>query len=164
MASMGKGKRSAQTGMTIIEVMVVVAVIGIIASIAMPNVRTYTARAKVSEALLAISVCRNVIHEIFTSASQMPADNTWGCEAEKPSRFVERIRVVEEGVVKLTLGNEIGDLRLAIHDITLVALNGAGNKMGENDLGTPVRRWRCGATGDGTDVKFDLLPSSCRGS
>ena len=33
----------------------------------------------------------------------------------------------------------------------------------EDDLGTPVRRWRCGSPGDGTDVKHEFLPSSCRG-
>jgi len=157
------GKRSTQTGVTIIEVMVVVTTIGILASLLVPGVRGYQARAKVSEAIIALSNCRNTIHEIYLSGSDIPAIDSWGCEAERPSRFVERIRVMDEGLVKLTLANAIGDGRLAIHDITLMPLNGAGNPMSENDLGTPVRRWRCGATADGTDVKVELLPSSCRG-
>jgi type IV pilus assembly protein PilA len=106
---------------------------------------------------------RNVIHEVYLSGSDIPGADNWGCEVEKPSRFVERIRTDDAGVIKLTLGNEIGDLRLAIHDITLAPLNGSGIVMREEDLGTPVRRWRCGASADGTDVKSEFLPSSCRG-
>jgi type IV pilus assembly protein PilA len=138
-------------------------VIGILASILMPEVRSYQARAKVSEAILAFSNCRNIIHEVYLSGSSIPGADNWGCEVEKPSRFVERIRTDDAGVIRLTLGNEIGDLRLAIHDITMAPLNGSGMIMREDDLGTPVRRWRCGSAADGTDVKPHYLPSSCRG-
>ena len=150
-------------GFTLIEVMIVVAVIGILASILMPQVRSYQARAKVSEAVLALTNCRNAIHEVYLAGSDIPGADNWGCEVERPSRFVERIRTTEAGVIRLTLGNEIGDLRLAIHDITMAPLNGAGTVMREEDLGTPVRRWRCGASVDGTDVKAEFLPSTCRG-
>ena len=160
---MGNGKRRAQSGFTIVEMIIVVAIIGVISSIVMPGVRGYQSRAKVSEAILALSNCRNTIHDIYLSGSDIPAVDTWGCEAEKPSLFVERIRVVDDGLVRLTLSNAIGDGRLAIHDITLMPLNGAGRPMSDTDLGTPVRRWRCGAAADGTDVKVELLPSSCRG-
>ena len=77
---MGNAKRSAQAGMTIIEVIIVVAIIGILASVLMPSVRSYTARAKVSEAMLALSGCRNVIHDIYVSGSNVPAIDSWGCE------------------------------------------------------------------------------------
>jgi len=157
------GTQNAQKGMTIVEVLMVVAIIAIIAAVVMPNVRSYSARAKVSEAVLSLSNCRTVIHEIYLSGAEIPAVDSWGCEAEQPSRFVERIRVTDDGLVRLTLSNLIGDGRLAIHDITLMPLNSAGNPMSDTDLGTPVRRWRCGAQTDGTDVKLDLLPSSCRG-
>jgi len=160
---MGNRNRSKQAGFTLIEVMVVTAVIGILASILMPQVRSYTARTKVSEAILALTNCRNIIHEVYLSGSDIPGADNWGCEVERPSRFVERIRTTDEGLIRLTLGNEIGDLRLAIHDITLAPLNGAGQLMREDDLGTPVRRWRCGASVDGTDVKAEFLPSTCRG-
>lgn len=156
-------KRSAQSGFTLIEGMVVVAVIGILASILMPTVRSYQARAKISEAMLALTNCRNTIHEVYLAGADLPGADNWGCEVEKPSRFVERIRTTDEGIVRLTLGNEIGDLRLAFHDITLAPLNGAGNVMGESDLGTPARRWRCGSPADGTDLKAEYLPATCRG-
>jgi type IV pilus assembly protein PilA len=155
--------RTGHKGFTLIEVMIVVAVMGILVSILMPQVRSYQARAKVSEAVLAFSNCRNTIHEVYLSASSTPGADNWGCEVEKPSRYVERIRTDDAGVIRITLGNEVGDLRLAIHDITLAPLNGSGMVMREEDLGSPVRRWRCGSTIDGTDVKPDYLPASCRG-
>jgi len=160
---MGNRRRNAQRGFTLIEVFIVVGVIGILASILMPQVRAYTARTKVSEAILALTHCRNHIHEVYLAGADIPGADNWGCEVERPSRFVERIRTTDEGVIRLTLGNEIGDLRLAIHDITMAPLNGAGNLTREDDLGTPVRRWRCGSATDGTDVKAEFLPSSCRG-
>jgi type IV pilus assembly protein PilA len=155
--------RTGHKGFTLIEVMIVVAVMGILVSILMPQVRSYQARAKVSEAVLAFGNCRNTIHEVYLSASSTPGADNWGCEVEKPSRYVERIRTDDAGVIRITLGNEVGDLRLAIHDITLAPLNGSGMVMREEDLGSPVRRWRCGSTIDGTDVKPDYLPASCRG-
>jgi type IV pilus assembly protein PilA len=160
---MGNAKRRAQGGFTLIEVMVVVAIIGVLSSVLMPSARSYAARSKVSEAILALSDCRNVIQDIYTTGSDIPAISSWGCEAEKPTKFVERIEVQDEGKVRLTLSNEIGDGRLALYYITLMPLNAAGNPMQESDLGTPVRRWRCGSAVDGTDVKPELLPGTCRG-
>lgn len=155
--------RDRQAGFTLVELLTVIMVIGVLAAILMPQVRSYQARTKISEAILALSNCRNVIHEVYLSGSDIPGADNWGCEIERPSRFVERIRTDDAGVIRLTLGNEIGDLRLSIHDITMAPLNGSGMIMREEDLGTPVRRWRCGSTADGTDVKAEFLPGSCRG-
>jgi type IV pilus assembly protein PilA len=155
--------KRAQSGLTIVELLTVVMIIGVLAAILMPQVRTWTARTKVSEAILGFTNCRNVIHEVYLSGSDIPGADNWGCEVDRPTRFVESIRTNDQGVIRLTLGNEIGDLRLAIHDITMAPLNGSGMIMREEDLGTPVRRWRCGHTVDGTDVKGEFLPGTCRG-
>jgi type IV pilus assembly protein PilA len=160
---MGKWKRSAQSGFTLIELMIVVAIVGILSAIVMPEVRGYTARAKVSEAMLLLTNCRNLVHEIYLSGNSRPLAGNWGCEADRPSKFVFGINTTEDGTVRLQLGNEIGDLRLALYVITLAPLNGAGNVMREEDLGTPVRRWRCGSPADGTDLSTTYLPASCRG-
>jgi type IV pilus assembly protein PilA len=159
---MGK-RRAQQSGFTLIEVMIVSAIIGIVASVVMPEIRGYTARSKVAEAMLMLTNCRNIVQEVYLSGSDVPGADNWGCEQEHPSRYVERIRTSDEGIVLLTLGSEIGDLRLSIHVITLAPLNAVGNVMGDADVGTAVRRWRCGAAADGTDVHPNLLPSTCRG-
>jgi type IV pilus assembly protein PilA len=160
--SMGRKQRRV-LGFTLIELMGVIGIMGMLFILLMPYIRGYNARAKVSEAMLMLSQCRNQVYEGYASGSDLPDDNAWGCEADKPSRYVSSVTTTKEGVVKVELGNEIGDLRLSLHYISLAPLNGAGNLMGEADLGTPIRRWRCGSSIDGTDIKPDLLPSSCRG-
>lgn len=161
---MGNCKRRGQSGFTLIEVMIVAAIVGILTSIVMPEIRSYQARAKVTEAMLLLTSCRNVIHDVYLSGGDRPAAGNWGCEAEQPSRFVFEVTTTDDGVVRLQLGNQIGDLRLSLFVISLAPLNSAGNVMREEDLGSPIRRWRCGAPADGTDLNPNYLPSSCRGS
>ena len=157
-------QRGRQAGFTLIEVMIVAAIVGILSSVLLPEIRGYQARAKVSEAMLLITNCRNIIHEVYLSGSDLPGADAWGCEAERPSKYVERIRTSDYGIVRLTLSADIGDGRLAIHDITLAPLGRTGAVMGDEDIGSPIRRWRCGSAADGTDVLPNLLPSTCRGS
>jgi type IV pilus assembly protein PilA len=65
-----------QQGFTLIELMIVVAIIGILAAVALPAYQDYTIRARVSEAVLATSQCRTAISEIYQTA---PAGTT-ACE------------------------------------------------------------------------------------
>jgi len=152
-----------QSGFTLIELMIVVAIIGILASVAMPAFRDYAARAKVSEALVQLTNCRNIIQEVYVSGGSLPGIGNWGCEAENPSKFVERITTTENGIAVVTLGGKIGDLRLSQKDITLAPMNSSNQVMTDLDIGSPVRRWRCGGPSDGTDLDPNFLPSSCRG-
>jgi type IV pilus assembly protein PilA len=154
---------TSQSGMTVVEVLIVVAIIGIIASVAMPLVNGYALRSKVSEGLLLFTDCRNQIQEVYLSGSDLPGADNWGCEASNPSRFVASISTSDEGIVKITFGNQVNDLRLSQHYLTLAPMTGAGTVMAEQNLGTPVRRWRCGSPTDGTDIKADWLPGNCRG-
>jgi len=152
-----------ESGFTLIELMITVAIIGILASIAMPAFRDYGARAKVTEALVQLTNCRNIIQEVYISGGALPGIGNWGCEAENPSKFVERITTTENGIAVVTLGGQIGDLRLSQKDVTLAPMNASGAVMTDLDVGSPVRRWRCGAPADGTDLNHNFLPSSCRG-
>jgi type IV pilus assembly protein PilA len=156
-------RKPAQGGFTLPELLIVVAIIGVLAALLMPTIRGYTIRAKVSEAMLMINQCRNQVSEVYASGADIPVPDAWGCEADKPSRYVDSLNTKDDGIIVVTLGNEIGDLRLSLHKITLAPLNGAGNLMSDADLGTPIRRWRCGSATDGTDLKAEYLPSTCRG-
>ena len=160
---MGRQHKRAQAGFTLPELLIVVAILGVLTSLIMPSIRGYQIRAKVTEAMLALNQCRNQIAENYASGSDLPLDNAYGCEAVRPSRFVQEVGTTSEGVIKVQLGNEIGDLRLSLAYITLAPLNSAGQLMSDVDLGTPIRRWRCGSPADGTDLKIDYLPTTCRG-
>ncbi len=83
-----------QKGFTLIELMIVVAIIGILAAIALPAYQDYTKRAKMSELILAASACRTTITEVYQSASSgaFPAANSFGCESSgSASKYVASI-------------------------------------------------------------------------
>jgi len=152
--------RKVQAGFTIIEVMVVVVIIGVLATIAVRAANEYAARAKVSEAILALTNCRTLVSEIYLTADTTPGvGEPWGCEATNHSKYVDTIGVDEYGIITVGLRG-FGDLRLDFHNITMAPLDNSGALM--STMGR-VARWRCGASGDGTDVSVDRLPSTCRG-
>src|SRR6185503_4265199 len=80
---------------------------GILASIALPAYQNYTARAKISEALLAASTCKTSLTETTQSATTLPGPGQWGCEtrAGDPalSKYVTSIQTSAEGAVRVVL-------------------------------------------------------------
>jgi len=159
-------RHSAQAGFTFIELLSVVVIIGLLTTIAMPNIKNYSARAKVSEAMIALTSCRTVVAEVYLSAGgSLPAAGNWGCESTNSSKYVDLIDTSDVGVIKVTLSPAVGDARIANRDITMAPLNRANQVMDDNDIGSPVYRWRCGSSVDGTTPDMvNFLPSTCRGN
>jgi len=156
--------RSAQSGFTFIELMSVVAIMGILTCLILPSVKNYFARAKISEAILALTQCRTSIAEVYLSGAPIPDPGGWGCEANRPSKYIERITTEDGGIIVVETGGGMGDLRIAPKNISMAPLNRAGQVMSDDDKGNSVFRWRCGAPADGTDPDLGtFLPSSCRG-
>ena len=136
--------KSMQKGFTLIELMIVVAIIGILAAVALPAYQDYTVRAKVSEAILAGSSCRTAVTEAIQNGV-VPVEGKWGCEqgkdavaadasagtgakaAERASKYVAKVVVssaaTTPGQITVTM-EDAGDLKGAAKtSITMIPLS-----------------------------------------
>jgi type IV pilus assembly protein PilA len=158
--------RRLQQGFTLIELMIVVAIIGILAAVALPAYQDYTVRAKVSEALLAMSSCRTSITEVYQTGGTPPGGSNWGCESGNTSKYVKSIATDDDGKVTATLTGINTDVNDKV--VTLVPLIDATTPaiagVTPNNMGSGLFGWRCGNSPDDlTTLSAKYLPGSCRG-
>jgi type IV pilus assembly protein PilA len=153
-----------QKGFTLIELMIVVAIIGILAAVALPAYQDYTVRAKMSEVILAMSACRTSITEVYQSGGTPPAADGWGCEGGS-SKYVGAINTDANGVVLATIANISNDVNGKKVSLVPLAAPGvpATSATGGN-MGSGLYGWICGGTAGGTDLNPKYLPGSCRGN
>jgi type IV pilus assembly protein PilA len=170
-------KRLVQKGFTLIELMIVVAIIGILAAVALPAYQDYTIRAKMSEVILAGSACRTSITEVVQSSSTLPAGGLWGCEVTTSgggSKYVASVNTTDKGEI-LVASQNVNNTDSGAPGGVVVMVPYADSGTTNVTAGKPIFRWVCGTTATGTPgaagtqqksttVAMKYLPGSCRGT
>lgn len=135
-------------GFTLVELMIVVATIGILAAIAIPAYQNYTIRAQVSEGLSLSNAAKASVSEYYTDRGTFPADNAEaGLEAAGNivGRYVTSVKVAG-ALITVTYGND-AHATINTNTVTLIATDHLGS------LG-----WTCAGVG----IADRHLPSACR--
>jgi type IV pilus assembly protein PilA len=148
--------KKVQQGFTLIELMIVVAIIGILAAIAIPAYQDYTIRAQVTEGMSLASGVRTAVSERYQSTGAMPTDNPGAGVAAADAivgRYVTGVAVsrtnTNVGVITATFGGTNANPAITTAGSNTLVLTGTG--------GTGSVSWACGGT---VDAKY--RPSSCR--
>jgi type IV pilus assembly protein PilA len=144
--------KSVQQGFTLIELMIVVAIIGILAAIAIPAYQDYTIRTKISEVMVLGSAAKTSASEYYLSSGNMPGDPDQAGINTNPaqSRYVNAIDFGTTATT-ITISYELTNLDPDGVNGTFLIFEGSGSSDGV--------AWNC-STGDTPDK---YLPANCRG-
>ena len=141
-----------QKGFTLIELMIVVAIIGILAAIAIPAYQDYTIRAKVTELINAAGVCKTSVAEYYQAVGLFPTDQTKaGCSDVGTVGSAPPV-VTGTGLITVDASG------------TLLTQLGAGKTFSYTPstgaAGTPITAWSCNTVA--TTIIPKYLPATCR--
>jgi type IV pilus assembly protein PilA len=154
-----------QQGFTLIELMIVVAIIGILAAIAIPAYQDYTIRSQVSEGLTLAAEAKTAVAETNSDKGAFPDDNASAGIAAAASiqgNYVTSVEITTSGLIEITYGNKVNSNASG----KVVALS-----PGRNQAGGVI--WTCGQASPGagggntnaqspTTMPNKYMPANCR--
>ena len=152
--------RTRQSGFTTVELMISVLIVGVLAAIAVPQIRDYTRRASLSELVMAVNQCKNVVSENYLLLEHAPEPGTWGCEdSGGGSRYSGPIETSSDGVIRVAIRglDRLVDGRYVY--LVPARFDGVTPLTAPNDFGRNVGGWICGS--DWLPVR-NSLPANCR--
>ena len=141
-------KRNLQKGFTLIELMIVVAIIGILAAVALPAYQDYTKRSHVSEGIALASGAKSSVTEYYSSMGAFPGSNTsagLAAATDIKGNAVTSVTVGAGGLITVLYNDKVENNKTLVLSPTA----GAGSV-----------EWKCKGGASGVNVKF--RPSNCR--
>ncbi|HGO8727242.1 TPA: pilin [Neisseria meningitidis] len=157
-----------QKGFTLIELMIVIAIVGILAAVALPAYQDYTARAQVSEAILLAEGQKSAVTEYYLNHGKWPDGNSdagVATSSEIKGKYVEKVEVAK-GVITATMLSTGVNKEIQGKKLSLWAKRQAGSVKWF--CGQPVQRAKADADAvtaaapDNEKINTKHLPSTCR--
>ncbi|MCP5134240.1 MAG: pilin [Gammaproteobacteria bacterium] len=122
-----------QKGFTLIELMIVVAIVGILAAIAIPAYKDYIARSKVSECAATLGACKTSVTEFYNTKVRVPANATSAGCSTNPSQYCQSLSVATSGNITIEVvaaSTGAGDASGGDCDLTLIpSINTTNNEI-----------------------------------
>ena len=142
-------KKSIQKGFTLIELMIAVAIVGILSAVALPAYQDYTIRSQVTEGISLASGAKSGIVEYHSNKGELPGAGDVDFDGAS-GKYVTSVAIGENGVITATFGGDEANSKITVENKNTIVLTPE-----ETDEGNI--KWECTGT---VDAKY--LPASCK--